>query len=127
VVVVSGARQTGKTTLVQRLLKTGDRTFETLDDLDVLELAQKRPDDLLARGKRLTLDEVQRVPELLLAIKRAVDRQRRNGQFLLTGSANLLLMKSVSDSLSGRAVYLTLPPFTDGEKRGKEGTGFRMC
>lgn len=118
VVVVSGARQTGKTTLVRHLLKAGDRTFETLDDLDVLELAQKRPDDLLARGKRLTLDEVQRVPELLLAIKRAVDRQRRNGKFLLTGSANLLLMKSVSDSLSGRAVYLTLPPFTNGEKRG---------
>ncbi len=118
VVVVSGARQTGKTTLVQNLPTSGKRAFQTLDDLDTLELARKRPEDLLARAPRLTIDEVQRVPELLLSIKRDVDRRRRRGRFLLTGSANLLLMREVADSLSGRAVYLLLSPFTGGEKRG---------
>lgn len=119
VVVVSGARQTGKTTLVQNLPSAGQRSFETLDDLDTLELARKRPEDLLARAPRLTIDEVQRAPELLLAIKREVDRYRRRGRFLLTGSANLLLMRQVADSLSGRAVYLLLSPFTGAEKRGE--------
>jgi len=119
VVVVSGARQTGKTTLVQHLPSSGERAFETLDDLDTLELARKRPEDLLLRAPRTTIDEVQRAPELLLAIKKAVDRNRRRGRFLLTGSANLLLMRQVADSLSGRAVYLLLSPFTGGEKRGE--------
>jgi len=121
VVVVSGARQTGKTTLVRNLPSSGKRVFETLDDLDVLEVASKRPEELLARGRRLTVDEVQRVPGLLLAIKRDVDRRRQNGRFLLTGSANLMLMRQVADSLAGRAVYMLLSPFTAGEKRG-EGT-----
>jgi uncharacterized protein len=118
VVVVIGGRQTGKTTLVRNLAGASGRTFETLDDLDALELAQHRPDDLLARGARLTIDEVQRVPSLLLAVKRDVDRTRRAGRFLLTGSANLLLMRDVADSLSGRAIYLTLSPMTNGEKAG---------
>ena len=119
VVVVSGSRQTGKTTLVQNLPTSSQRRFETLDDLETLELARKRPEDLLARAQRLTIDEVQRVPELLLAIKRDVDKRRKRGRFLLTGSANLLLMREVADSLSGRAVYLLLSPFTGGEKRGE--------
>ncbi len=119
VVVVSGARQTGKTTLVKNLPSSGQRTFETLDDLDVLEAASKRPEELLARGRRLTLDEVQRVPELLLAVKKDVDGKRQSGRFLLTGSANLMLMRRVADSLAGRAVYLLLSPFTAGEKRGE--------
>jgi len=119
VVVLSGTRQTGKTTLTQHLPSASTRLFQTLDDLDVLELARKRPHDLLARGPRLTLDEVQRVPELLLAIKKTVDQSRQRGQFLLTGSANLLLMHQVADSLTGRAVYLLLSPFTGGEKRGE--------
>lgn len=119
VVVVSGARQTGKTTLVLNLPGAGRRSFQTLDDLDTLELARKRPEDLLARAQRLTIDEVQRVPELLLSIKKEVDLRRRRGRFLLTGSANLLLMRRVADSLAGRAVYLLLSPFTGGEKRGE--------
>ena len=121
VVVVSGARQTGKTTLVKNLGSSESRAFISMDDLDVLELARKRPDDLLARAKRLTVDEVQRVPELLLSIKRDVDSHHRRGRFLLTGSANLLLMREVADSLAGRAVYLTLSPFTASEKRGEGG------
>jgi predicted AAA+ superfamily ATPase len=88
VVVLVGGRQTGKTTLVRHIAGAERRTYQTLDDLDAIELARARPDDLLARGDRLTIDEVQRVPELLLAIKRAVDTRRRAGSFLLTGSAN---------------------------------------
>ena len=118
VVVVSGARQTGKTTLVRNLAVAGQRELLSLDDFDVLEMARRRPEDLLARAGRLTIDEVQRAPELLLAIKKDVDKRRARGRFLLTGSANLLLMKEVADSLAGRAVYLLLAPFTAGEKRG---------
>lgn len=122
VVVLTGARQTGKTTLVQHLPSASLRSFYTLDDLDILDLARKRPEDLLARGARLTLDEVQRVPELLLTIKKEVDERRQRGRFLLTGSANLLLMRQVADSLAGRAVYFVLSPFTAAEKRGEEAT-----
>lgn len=118
VVVVSGARQTGKTTLVRTSAISKGRTYRSLDDYDVLERARAQPDALLQDADRLTLDEVQRVPELLLAIKRDVDRSRNPGRFLLTGSAQLLMMGRVSESLAGRAVYLTLWPMTEAEKHG---------
>ena len=118
VIVVSGARQTGKSTLVRELLPGPDRLYLTLDDLDVLGQARSAPEDLLARASRLTLDEVQRAPDLLLAVKREVDLDRRRGRFLLTGSANLLLMKQVSETLAGRASYLTLWPMTRREQLG---------
>jgi hypothetical protein len=118
VTVVTGARQTGKSTLVRDLAPAGERPYFTLDDLDVLEQASDAPDDLVARAERLTLDEVQRAPQLLLAVKRAVDRRRRAGRFLLTGSANLLLMHQVSETLAGRATYLTLWPMTRREQIG---------
>jgi hypothetical protein len=118
VTVVTGARQTGKSTLVRDLAPAGERPYFTLDDLDVLEQASDAPDDLVARAERLTLDEVQRAPQLLLAVKRAVDRRRRAGRFLLTGSANLLLMHQVSETLAGRATYLTLWPMTRREQTG---------
>jgi predicted AAA+ superfamily ATPase len=117
-VVITGARQTGKSTLVRELADTADRTYLSLDDLDVLEQAAAAPDDLVARGARMTLDEVQRQPALLRAIKRAIDRRRVRGRFLLTGSANLLLMRQVSETLAGRAAYLTLWPMTRGEQGG---------
>lgn len=116
VVVVTGARQTGKTTLVQRV--GGDRPYLSLDDLDVRDQALSAPDDLLRRNERLTLDEVQRSPDLLLAVKRAVDQDRRPGRFLLTGSANLLLSQRVAETLAGRATYMTLWPLTWGELSG---------
>ena len=109
VVVVTGARQTGKSTLVGDLVP-GGRASYSLDDLDVRAQAERSPDELLERSRTLVLDEVQRVPGLLLAVKRAVDRERRPGRFVLTGSANLLLMRSVSESLAGRAGYLTMWP-----------------
>jgi uncharacterized protein len=108
VVAVTGARQTGKTTLVQSLQP--NVSYFTLDDLAILEQAETSPEALLLE-RPVTIDEVQRVPALLSAVKRAVDISRRPGDFLLTGSANLLLMKGVSESLAGRAVYFDLPPF----------------
>jgi predicted AAA+ superfamily ATPase len=116
-VVVTGARQTGKSTLVEKLLP-GERRYWTLDDLDALDAARRDPDVLLGGPGPVTLDEVQREPNLLLAVKRAIDRQRQAGQFLLTGSANLLLMRRVSESLAGRASFLTLWPMTRGEQQG---------
>ncbi|MGH7824435.1 MAG: ATP-binding protein [Candidatus Binatia bacterium] len=123
VVVVTGATQTGKSTLVQNLPSAGTRVYLTLDDLDILARAERFPEALVEQADRMTLDEVQRAPEILLAIKRAVDKDRRKGRFLLTGSANLLLMRKVSESLAGRAIYLTLLPMSAREKRGAPDSG----
>lgn len=116
-VVVTGARQTGKSTLAQALAPETRRYF-SLDDLDVVDAARRDPDVLVGGTGAVTLDEVQREPDLLRAVKRAIDRKRRPGQFLLTGSANLLLMRQVSESLAGRASYLTLWPMTRREQQG---------
>jgi uncharacterized protein len=116
-VVVTGARQTGKSTLAEELVP-GARRYATLDDLDVLDAARRDPDALVGGSGPVTLDEVQREPALLRAVKRSIDRDRKPGRFLLTGSANLLLMQQVSESLAGRASYLTLWPMTRREQRG---------
>ncbi|HCX34904.1 MAG TPA: ATPase, partial [Rhodocyclaceae bacterium] len=116
-VVVTGARQTGKSTLAQELAP-GKRRYFSLDDLDVADAARRDPELLVGGDQPVTLDEVQREPDLLRAVKRAIDRKRRPGQFLLTGSANLLLMRQVSESLAGRASYLTLWPMTRREQLG---------
>ena len=125
VVVVMGARQTGKSTLVRLEPSTADHLYLTLDDPDVRERARLAPDDLVRTARRLTLDEVQREPDLLFAVKRAVDndRPRRNGRFVLTGSANLLLMQRVSESLAGRATYVNLWPLARRERLGRGTPG----
>jgi uncharacterized protein len=117
VVVLTGPRQVGKTTLLQQDAKLSGRRYLTLDDFAVLEAARSQPEALLGGGEPVTIDEAQRCPELLVAIKRAVDRERRPGQFLLSGSANLALLRGTSDTLAGRAIYLTLHPFTRRELR----------
>lgn len=129
-VVVCGARQTGKTTLARDFTRRSadggptshpqapSRQYLSLDDLDVLDLAHRDPDALVRTTHPVTLDEVQRAPNLLGAVKREIDRERRPGRFLLTGSANLLLMRRVSESLAGRASYLTLWPMTRREQPG---------
>ncbi len=119
VVVVTGARQTGKRTLVQ-LLTPGKRHYASLDDMGVLDLARRNPEALTSGAARITLDDVQRTPDLLIAVKRAVDLdpKRTPGWFILTGSANLLLMREVSESLAGRANYLALWPMTRREQKG---------
>jgi predicted AAA+ superfamily ATPase len=125
VVVVTGARQTGKSTLVQTVPSLRGRPYLTLDDAELRDLARRDPQALLALGDELVLDEVQRAPDLLLAVKLVVDRDRprRTGRFVLTGSADLLLMERVSESLAGRAYYLKLWPLTRGERRGLGSVG----
>ncbi len=117
VAVVTGARQTGKSTLSKHLISQ-ERRFLTLDDLDILDAARRDPESLLESNLPLTIDEAQLAPDLLRSIKRFVDNKRRAGQFLLTGSANFALMRRVSESLAGRASYLTLWPMTCGERLG---------
>ncbi|MFM9047471.1 MAG: ATP-binding protein, partial [Cyanobium sp.] len=121
-VVVTGARQTGKSTLAEQLV-AGERRYRTLDDFDVLAAARRDPEALLAANDPITLAEGQREPDLLSAVKRAIDRNRQAGRFLLTGSANLLLMRQVSESLAGRASYLTLWPLTRREQLGLGSAG----
>lgn len=119
VVVVTGLRQAGKTTLLATDPAFSGRRYLTLDDLATLEAAQRDPEALIAGEEPVTVDEVQRCPGLLLAVKRAVDRRREPGRFLLSGSANLALLGGVSESLAGRALHLTLHPFTRRERLGR--------
>lgn len=120
VVVVNGARQSGKSTLVQALAAgqadAPSRRYLTLDDTAVLRAAQSDPAGFIngLQGPA-TLDEVQRAPGLFLAIKAAVDRQRQPGRFLLTGSADVLLLPGLADSLAGRMEVLTLWPLSSAE------------
>jgi len=120
VVVVTGARQTGKSTLVRAVPALRGRPYLSLDDPELRDQARRDPQSLLERGTDLVLDEVQRAPDLLLTVKLAVDRDqpRRTGRYVLTGSANLLLMERVSESLAGRAYYLKLWPLTRRERHG---------
>lgn len=114
VVCVLGPRQCGKTTLV-RTLEPG-HGYISLDDAATLAFAQKDPTGFVAAlPERAILDEVQRVPELLRTLKLAVDRNRRPGRFVLTGSANLLLLPTLGDSLAGRMEVLQLHPLTGAE------------
>lgn len=125
VVVLLGARQTGKTTLVRALPQLADRPYLTLDDFDLRAAADADPEAVLARAPVLVLDEVQRSRDLLIAVKRAVDAApvRVPGRFVLTGSANLLMLERISETLAGRAVYVTLWPFSRRERLGLGRTG----
>jgi predicted AAA+ superfamily ATPase len=108
---------------VRELARDPGRLYLTLDDLDVLEQAESAPGDLVGRSERITIDEVQRAPQLLHSVKRAVDKKRTRGQLLLTGSANMLLMRRIAESLAGRAAYLTLWPLTRREQLGLGSAG----
>lgn len=125
VVVVMGARQTGKTTLVRDLLDLEEHAYASLDDLSVRAQAQEDPGALVRRAPRLILDEVQREESVLLAVKAAVDESpsRFPGRFVITGSANLLLRSRVSDTLAGRATYVALWPLTRREQLGEGRAG----
>ena len=117
VVVLSGARQTGKSTLA-KFIGDRDRQYHTLDDFDTLNTANRDPQALIGGTEPVTLDEIQRVPKLLTDIKLEVDKNRQAGRFILTGSTHLLLMEKVSESLAGRAGYLNLWPMTRREQMG---------
>jgi len=116
VVVLSGLRQSGKTTLLQREPAFARRhAYRTLDDFATLAAARSNPESLL-EGPTI-LDEVQRCPDLLVALKQRVDHHRRPGQFILSGSANLAPLGHVSETLAGRAGYFTLHPMSRRELR----------
>lgn len=124
VVLLHGARQTGKTTLVRWMAKgPHPARYITMDDAGVLAAARDDPAGFLSGIKGpVILDEVQRVPDLFLAIKAEVDRDRGPGRFLLTGSADVFLLPRLSESLAGRMEILTLWPFSQGEIESvKEG------
>jgi predicted AAA+ superfamily ATPase len=111
-----GPRQAGKSTLVRAV--TADEhpaRYVTLDDPATLALAREDPTGFVAGSERMAIDEVQRVPELLLALKVVVDKDQSRGRFLITGSANIITHPRVADALPGRVEYLTLWPFSQAE------------
>lgn len=115
IVVLTGARQVGKSTLLRQAEPFPKWSYYTLDDYDVLQQIARDPNALWAGASNIILDEVQKAPQLLPAVKRAVDKASGKLRFVLSGSANLLLMQHVSESLAGRAVYFELQPMTFGE------------
>ncbi len=120
VVVITGPRQSGKTTITRHLLElpglkeTG--SYLTLDDENILSIARNDPIGLLRQQSRpIIIDEVQRAPELIRTIKLLVDEDRQPGSFILTGSADLMTLPTLADSLAGRAEFVTLYPFSQPE------------
>ena len=118
-VCLLGARQAGKTTLVRSIAeKEHPARYVSLDEPAALEAARTDPASFVAGGDRLVIDEVQRAPDLLLAIKRVVDADPARGRFLMTGSADILTLPQIADALPGRVDYLTLWPFSQAELAG---------
>lgn len=115
VVILSGARQCGKTTTSKTIVDK-DCIFRTLDDTTLLTAAQSDPKGFIKHSKKtMIIDEVQRVPELITAIKKAVDENTKYGQYLLTGSVNLQTLPTVKESLAGRVKKIRLRPLSQGE------------
>ena len=120
VVLIIGPRQAGKTTLA-KLHTSSERPYITLDDPATLAAARSDPAGFVRGLKRAVIDEVQRVPDLLLAIKESVDKDQAPGRFLLTGSTNLMALPLVADSLAGRLEVITLLPLAQAELAGTPG------
>ncbi len=118
VVLVCGPRQSGKTTLVRQIAGS-DIPFVSLDVQTTINAAENDPVGFIRGRDRLVIDEIQRAPDLILAIKAAVDEDPRPGRFLLTGSANLMTLPRVADSLAGRMEIINLLPLAQAELRGK--------
>ena len=115
VTVLTGMRQTGKATFLCSQSDLADRVYTTFDDFAQLEAAKSDPDGFVNRSRFITIDEAHKCPEIFVAIKKAVDKKRIPGQFLLSGSANFSILKSITESLAGRSVYLALHPFNRRE------------
>ena len=113
VVLINGPRQSGKTTLVKEY--SPSLSYYTLDDDNILNAAKQDPVGFINGIDKAIIDEIQRAPELLRAIKLSVDQNRQPGRFLLTGSANLLTLPKIGDSLAGRMEILTLLPLSLAE------------
>ena len=112
VVALYGARQVGKSTMLKHDFP--EFTYYTLDDFDTMEQSRIDPISLWKNHNHIIIDEVQKNPKLLPYIKMSVD-QKEGKTFLLSGSSNLLLMKTISESLAGRAIYVRMDPLTFGE------------
>ena len=121
VTLITGPRQAGKTTLAMRF-QDSNRKYLTFDDEDTLAFAKKDPIGFVRELDTVILDEIQRVPELFLTIKRSVDTDRRYGRFLITGSANVLDMPAMGDSLVGRMQRVELLPLARVEILGNSPT-----
>jgi predicted AAA+ superfamily ATPase len=113
-VLLTGPRQAGKTTLARQMVDHGYE-YVTLDDELTRLSAQQDPVGFIQRRGHMVIDEIQRAPELLLAIKMSIDDNRKPGRFLLTGSANILTIPKVADSLAGRMETLRLLPLSQSE------------
>ena len=114
IIVLTGARQVGKSTLLLQESPFSDWRYISMDDFDALAQARKEPASLWAGVDHIVIDEVQKSTNLLNAVKIAVDSHPDKYRFMLSGSANILLMKKVSETLAGRAVYFTLNPLSIG-------------
>jgi hypothetical protein len=123
VVLLAGPRQAGKTTLAQSLAD-GPRSFQTLDNATTLAAATRDPTGFVRGLDRAVIDEIQRAPGLMLAIKESVDADPRPGRFLLTGSANLMTLPRVADSLAGRMETVRLLPLAQSEIAGAAPPAF---
>ena len=121
VVLIIGPRRVGKTTLARKM-EEGGRVYLTLDDQTALDAAQSDPAGFIRGLDRAIIDEIQRAPELLLAIKKTVDEDYRPGRFLLTGSANVMTLPRVADSLAGRIETLRMLPLARAEIEGTAPT-----
>jgi predicted AAA+ superfamily ATPase len=117
-VLVNGPRQSGKTTLVRQF--DASLPYISLDDATRLAAARADPQAFVRQLDRAIIDEIQRAPELILALKLSIDNDRRPGRFLLTGSANVMSLPTIADSLAGRIEVHTLLPLSNAELAGRE-------
>lgn len=129
VVLICGARQVGKSTLMKLITETVENfTYFSMDDPSILSATSKDATAFLKNIKgRIVIDEIQRAPELFLAIKNMVDQSREPGKFLLTGSANVLSIPRVSDSLAGRMEIINMWPLSQGEIARSAETFLAKC
>jgi predicted AAA+ superfamily ATPase len=121
VTVLTGARQSGKTTLLRHMFP--EREYFNLESPDTLALAESDPRAFVGGRREVIIDEIQRAPELLSYIQAYVDEDRVNGRFMLSGSQNLLLSASIDQSLAGRAAYVELMPLSRAEMEGAKVIG----
>jgi predicted AAA+ superfamily ATPase len=126
VVLIVGPRQAGKSTLAKEMGGM-ERPYFTLDDAATLAAAKSDPKGFIRGLTHATLDEIQRAPDLLLAIKESVDNDKRPGRFLLTGSADVMALPRVADSLAGRMEIVTLLPLAMGEIRARKPTFIELA
>jgi predicted AAA+ superfamily ATPase len=115
-VVVTGARQVGKSTMLQNEFR--EFAYLTMDDYDIVERARLDPQSLWRERDHIIIDEAQKVPGLFNAVKLTIDSSPKKKRFILSGSSNLLLMEKITESLAGRAIYFDLLPMTYGETMG---------